>query len=45
MPIHLECMSHTPLHGYFDPAPAVVAEVERVQRAARERVDAFDRSW
>ncbi|WP_175936172.1 3-carboxyethylcatechol 2,3-dioxygenase [Burkholderia cepacia] len=42
MPIHLECMSHTPLHGYFDPVPAVVAEVERVQRAARERVDAFD---
>lgn len=42
MPIHLECMSHTPLHGYFDPRPEVVAEVERVQRAARERVDAFD---
>ncbi|WP_110422186.1 3-carboxyethylcatechol 2,3-dioxygenase [Burkholderia vietnamiensis] len=42
MPIHLECMSPTPLHGYFDPAPAVVAEVERVQRTARERVDAFD---
>jgi 2,3-dihydroxyphenylpropionate 1,2-dioxygenase len=42
MPIHLECMSHTPLHGYFDPAPEVVAEVERIQRAARERVEAFD---
>ena len=42
MPIHLECMSHTPLHGYFDPSPKVVAEVELVQRAARERVDAFD---
>ncbi|MPW19587.1 3-carboxyethylcatechol 2,3-dioxygenase [Paraburkholderia sp. CNPSo 3157] len=40
--IQLECMSHTPLHGYFDPAPEVVAEVERVQRAARERVAAFD---
>ncbi len=40
--VHLECMSHTPLHGYFDPAPEVVAEVERVQRAARERVAAFD---
>ena len=42
MPIHLECMSHTPLHGYFDPSPEVVAEVELVQRAARERVNAFD---
>lgn len=42
MPIHLECLSHTPLHGYFDPAPEVVAEVERVQAAARERVRAFD---
>jgi 2,3-dihydroxyphenylpropionate 1,2-dioxygenase len=41
MPIHLECLSHTPLHGYFDPAPEVVAEVERVCRAARERVEAF----
>ncbi|MBN3766020.1 3-carboxyethylcatechol 2,3-dioxygenase [Burkholderia sp. Ac-20365] len=40
--IHLECMSHTPLHGFFDPAPEIVAEVERVQRAARERVTAFD---
>ena len=36
MPIHLECLSHTPLHGYFDPAPDVVAEVERVCGAARE---------
>jgi len=42
MPIHLECLSHTPLHGYFDPAPEVVAEVERAQAAARERVRAFD---
>lgn len=42
MPIHLECLSHTPLHGYFDPAPEVVAEVERVQAAALERVRAFD---
>jgi 2,3-dihydroxyphenylpropionate 1,2-dioxygenase len=41
MPIHLECLSHTPLHGYFDPPPQVVAEVERVGRAARERVEAF----
>lgn len=42
MPIHLECLSHTPLHGYFDPAPEVVAEVARVQAAARERVRVFD---
>jgi 2,3-dihydroxyphenylpropionate 1,2-dioxygenase len=42
MTIHLECMSHTPLSGYFDPAPEVVAEVERMQRAARERAQAFD---
>ncbi|CAD6529394.1 2,3-dihydroxyphenylpropionate/2, 3-dihydroxicinnamic acid 1,2-dioxygenase [Paraburkholderia hiiakae] len=41
MPIHLECLSHTPLHGYFDPLPEVVAEVERVGRAARERVEAY----
>ncbi|HTH60732.1 MAG TPA: 3-carboxyethylcatechol 2,3-dioxygenase [Paraburkholderia sp.] len=42
MPIHLECLSHTPLHGYFDPAPDVVAEVEAAMAAARERVRAFD---
>lgn len=42
MPIHLECLSHTPLHGYFDPAPEVLGEVERVQAAARERVRAYD---
>lgn len=30
MPMLLECLSHTPLHGYYDPAPEVVAEVERV---------------
>ena len=42
MPIHLECLSHTPLHGYFDPADDVVAEVVRVHDAARARVSAFD---
>ncbi|TDF64970.1 3-carboxyethylcatechol 2,3-dioxygenase [Cupriavidus sp. L7L] len=42
MPIHLECLSHTPLRGYFDPAPDVVAEIDRVQAAARQRVRAFD---
>lgn len=41
MTMTLECLSHTPLHGYFDPAPDIVAEVERVQAAARERVRAF----
>ncbi|WP_114238554.1 3-carboxyethylcatechol 2,3-dioxygenase [Dyella sp. C9] len=42
MSIRLECLSHTPLHGYFDPAPAVLADVERVQAAARARVEAYD---
>lgn len=42
MPIHLECLSHTPLHGYFDPAPEIVAEVDGAMAAARERVRAFD---
>ena len=42
MPLRLECLSHTPLHGYYDPAPEVVAEVERAQAAARARVEAFD---
>ncbi|HCY62368.1 MAG TPA: 3-carboxyethylcatechol 2,3-dioxygenase [Oxalobacteraceae bacterium] len=42
MPIRLECLSHTPLQGYFDPAPEVLIEVERVQAAARERVLAYD---
>lgn len=42
MTIQLECLSHTPLHGYFDPAPDTLAEVERVQAAARARVEAFD---
>jgi 2,3-dihydroxyphenylpropionate 1,2-dioxygenase len=39
---HLECMSHTPLHGYYDPAAEIVEEVERMQRRARARVAAFD---
>jgi 2,3-dihydroxyphenylpropionate 1,2-dioxygenase len=42
MPLQLECLSHTPLHGYYDPAPEVVAEVERAQASARARVEAFD---
>ena len=42
MPIHLECLSHTPLHGYFDPAPEIVEEVVRTTAAARERVRNFE---
>ncbi|MGF6553563.1 3-carboxyethylcatechol 2,3-dioxygenase [Paraburkholderia youngii] len=42
MPMLLECLSHTPLHGYYDPASEVVAEVERVHAAARARVVEFD---
>lgn len=42
MPIHLECLSHTPLHGYFDPAPDVIAEVDAIKAAARKRIEAFD---
>ncbi|MBB5398599.1 3-carboxyethylcatechol 2,3-dioxygenase [Paraburkholderia youngii] len=42
MPMLLECLSHTPLHGYYDPAPEVVAEVEGVHAAARARVVEFD---
>ncbi|VVE14975.1 3-(2,3-dihydroxyphenyl)propionate dioxygenase [Pandoraea eparura] len=42
MPIHLECISHTPLHGYFDPPDHIVSDVKRVQARARERVRAFD---
>lgn len=40
--IHLECLSHTPLRGYFDPAPEIRGEVDRQIAAARERVEAFD---
>lgn len=42
MPIHLECLSHTPLDGYVDPAADVVEEVACVKAAARARVKAFD---
>ncbi|MCL2657314.1 MAG: 3-carboxyethylcatechol 2,3-dioxygenase [Betaproteobacteria bacterium] len=42
MSVILECLSHTPLHGYFDPKPEVVAEVARMSAAARERVRQFD---
>lgn len=42
MPMLLECLSHTPLNGYYDPAPEILEEVERIQGAARARVAAFD---
>lgn len=42
MNVHLECLSHTPLLGHFDPAQAVLDEVIALQRAARERIAAFN---
>lgn len=42
MSIQLECLSHTPLHGYYDPEATVVAEVENVLAQARDRVRAYD---
>lgn len=40
--MHLECLSHTPLFEYVQPADSVLAEVERQQAAARARVEAYD---
>jgi 2,3-dihydroxyphenylpropionate 1,2-dioxygenase len=42
MSMRLECLSHTPLHGYYDPAAEILAEVEQEQAAARARVERFD---
>ncbi|BBH46107.1 3-carboxyethylcatechol 2,3-dioxygenase [Pseudomonas sp. KU43P] len=42
MSAYLHCLSHTPLVGYVDPEPAVLAEVEEVIAAARARIAAFD---
>lgn len=42
MTIILECLSHTPLQGYHDPAPDILAEVEELQAAMKKRVQAFD---
>jgi len=42
MPIHLECLSHTPLQGYFDPILEVAIEVEFMQTTARARVLAYN---
>ena len=42
MSAYLHCLSHTPLVGYVDPPPAVLAEVDEVIGAARGRIAAFD---
>lgn len=42
MTVKLECLSHTPLHGYVDPEPAILDEVEAVLGRAAARVRAFD---
>ncbi len=42
MKAYLQCLSHTPLVGYVDPAPDVLAEVDGVVAAARERIARFD---
>lgn len=42
MSVHLECLSHSPLLGHFDPPPAILDEVFSVQGAARGRIAAFD---
>lgn len=38
----LQCLSHTPLVGFVDPLPAVLAEVDATIAEARARVAAFD---
>ncbi|WP_193040533.1 MULTISPECIES: 3-carboxyethylcatechol 2,3-dioxygenase [unclassified Pseudomonas] len=42
MSAFVHCLSHTPLVGYVDPAPQVLAEVDGVIDAARERIAHFD---
>ncbi|MCY1336547.1 2,3-dihydroxyphenylpropionate/2,3-dihydroxicinnamic acid 1,2-dioxygenase [compost metagenome] len=37
----LQCLSHTPLVGFVDPAPDVLAEVNTVIATARERIERF----
>lgn len=37
----LQCLSHTPLKGHFDPGPAIVDEVSRVVAMLRREVKAF----
>jgi 2,3-dihydroxyphenylpropionate 1,2-dioxygenase len=42
MSAYLHCMSHTPLVGYVDPTPEVLAEVDAMIAEARERIARFD---
>lgn len=42
MSAYLHCLSHTPLVGYVDPKPNVLAEVDSMIGAARERISRFD---
>ncbi len=41
MSFMLQCLSHTPLKGLVDPAPAVVGEVAALVAELRARVEAF----
>ncbi|WP_297841387.1 3-carboxyethylcatechol 2,3-dioxygenase [Pseudomonas sp.] len=42
MSAYLHCMSHSPLVGFVDPAPAVLAEVDAQFNDARARIDRFN---
>ncbi|MGV8864682.1 MAG: 3-carboxyethylcatechol 2,3-dioxygenase [Pseudomonas sp.] len=42
MSVYLHCLSHSPLVGLVDPAPAVLAEIDAHFRTARERIAQFD---
>lgn len=42
MQARLQCLSHTPLKGYFDPEAAIVREVAALVGTLRAEVEAFD---
>lgn len=42
MSVLAACLSHTPLQGHFDPAPAILGEVDAAVATLRSRVTAFD---
>lgn len=42
MSAYLHCVSHTPLVGHVDPTPEVLAEVDSMIDAARERIARFN---
>jgi 2,3-dihydroxyphenylpropionate 1,2-dioxygenase len=42
MSAYLHCLSHTPLVGYVDPTPEVLAEVDGMIAGARERIARFE---